>query len=101
MPAMSETQRLRSEAWSGLVDEVAPRATSVEEVVRENPTLARRTRDARASAKMARQSLAKVLVAVEATPRDPVELELVRAWSECLDDILALTERLCGVVAAA
>ena len=98
---MSETQRLRSEAWAGLVEEVAPRAASVEEVVRENPTLARRTCEARASAKMARQSLQKVLLAVEAKPKDSAQLQLVRAWSGCVDDILALTERLCGVVAAA
>jgi hypothetical protein len=98
---MSETQRLRSAAWAGLVEEVAPRAASVEELVRETPTLARRTREARASAKMARQSLAKVLLAVEAKPKDSAHLQMVRAWTGCVDDILALTERLCAVVAAA
>jgi hypothetical protein len=98
---MDETKRLRSQAWAGLVEEVAPRATTVAEVVQEHPSLARRTREARASAKMARQSLAKVLVAVEAKPKDSAQLQLVRAWSGCVDDILELTERLCGMVAAA
>jgi hypothetical protein len=101
MPAMDDARRLRSEAWAGLVEEVAPRTPSVAEVLREHPSLARRTRDARASAKMARQSLARVAVAVEAAPKDAVQLQLVRAWAGCLDDILALTERLCGIVAAA
>src|SRR5688572_13647260 len=98
---MDETKRLRSEAWAGLVDQVAPRSTTAAEVLREHPTVARRTREARASAKMARQTLAKVLVAIEGKPRDPTQLQLMRAWSGCVDDILALTERLCGIVAAA
>ena len=98
---MDETKRLRRDAWAGLVDQVAPRPTSSVEVLREHPTLARRTREARSSAKMARQSLARVRVAVEASPKDPVQLQMVRAWTGCIDDILAITERLCGLVAAA
>ena len=99
---MDEQKSLRSRAWSGLVDEVSTRPPAkAGELMKECPTLARRTREARVVAKMARQSLAKVLVAAEAKPTDPVQLQLVRAWSGCVDDILALTERLCGMVPAA
>ena len=98
---MDESKHLRSQAWAGLVDEVAPRSTTAAEVLRLHPTVARRSREARASAKMARQSLARVLVAIEAKPKSPDQLRLMRAWSGCVDDILAITERLCGLVAAA
>jgi hypothetical protein len=100
MPVMSEVRRARQEAWAGLVDELATPPPTMAEVLRERPALARRTREAGASARTARQALAKVLVAVEARPRDTAQLQLVRAWSGCVDEILALTERLCGVVAA-
>ena len=99
---MDERRRVRNEAWSGLVTEVATRPpASLPELLRDCPTLVRRSREAGASARLARQRLAKVLVAVEAQPRDEVQLQLVRAWSGCVDEILALTERLCGMVAAA
>jgi hypothetical protein len=100
MPAMDEGKRLRSEAWAGLVEQVAPRASAAE-VLQAHPTVAQSTRQTRASAKMARQSLTKVLVAVEAQPRDPAQLQILRTWASCIDDILALTDRLCGLVAAA
>ena len=100
MPAMDEGKRLRSEAWAGLVDQVAPRANAAE-FLRAHPTVAQRARQTRSSAKMARQSLTKVLTAVEARPRDATQLQMLRAWTSCIDDILALTDRLCGLVAAA
>ena len=98
---MDEQKRLRKEAWSGLVSEVVARPPTLGELARDCPTLVRRAREARTSATMARQSLARVLVAVEARPIDPVQLQMVRAWSGCVDDILALTDRLCGMVASA
>ena len=101
MPAMSEARRARQEAWAGLVDELATPPPTMADVLREHPALLSRTRDAGASAQTARQALAKVLKVVEAQPRDSAQLQLVRAWSGCVDEILALTERLCGVVAAA
>lgn len=97
---MDEAVKRRSDAWAGLVQEVAKRPTTLQELVRDCPTLVRRTREARASAKMARQALSKVVAAVEATPRDDAHMQLVRAWSGCVDEILQLTERLCAVAVA-
>jgi hypothetical protein len=101
MPAMGEVRRVRQEAWAGLVDELATPPPTMAEVLGERPALARCTREAHASAQTARQALANVRAAGAARPRDPAQLQLVRAWSGCVDDILVLTERLCGVVAAA
>jgi len=98
---MDEMGRRRSNAWAGLVEEVVARPKNLHELMSDCPTLVRRTREARASAKMARQALSKVMEAVEATPRDPVQQQLVKAWSGCVDEILLLTERLCAVAVAA
>ena len=100
MPAMSDLSPLRKQAWAGLVGEMTARRPTAATLLRDQPRLVSRTREARASAGAAREVLASVRRAVEANPRDPVQLQLVRAWASCVDDILALTERLCGTVAA-
>lgn len=97
---MEDVTRVRREAWSGLVDEVTARPATVDDlagVIRKNPSLLRRTREARASAGMARQALGRVTLALENRPiADPVQAQLVLAWTSCVNDILALTERLCS-----
>jgi hypothetical protein len=98
---MDETVRRRSQAWAGLVEEVAARPTTVQELMHDCPTLARRTREARASATMARQALAKVVATIELQPRDATHRQMLRAWSGCVDEILQLTERLCAMAKAA
>jgi hypothetical protein len=99
---MDDVARRRLEAWAGLVDEVVARPPTVGDValvLRNHPAVVRRTREARASAGMARQALVRVCRVLDERPRDPVQAELVRAWADCLDDILALTERLCSGLA--
>ena len=86
------------------MDEVVarpPTAGDVALVLRHRPVLVRRTREARASAGMARQTLVRVCRVLEERPRDPVQVQLVRAWADCIDDVLALTERLCSGLADA
>src|SRR5437867_8173614 len=98
MPAMDGVARLRREAWVGLVDEVVARPPTVGDValvLRNHPAAVRRTREARASAGMARQALVRVCRVLDERHSDPVQVELVRAWASCVDEILALTERLC------
>lgn len=102
MSAMDDAAALRRQAWAGLVDEVAarpPTAGDVALVLREHPTLARRTREAHASAGMARQALARMKSAPPLA--DPIQEQMLRAWTSCVDEILTLTERLCGGLAAA
>jgi hypothetical protein len=104
MPAMDDAARRRRDAWAGLVDEVVARPPTVGDVasvLRNHPLMVRRTREAGASAGAARQALVRVCRVLEERPGDPIQAQLLRAWADCLDDILALTERLCGVLADA
>jgi len=101
---MDDAARRRREAWAGLVDEVEARPPTVGDVafvLRNHPAMVRRTREARASAGMARQALVRVCRVLEERPHDPVQAQLVRAWADCVDEILALTERLCSGLADA
>ena len=59
------------------------------------------TGEARASADMARQALVRACQVLEERPCDPVQMQLIRAWADCVDEILTLTERLCGGLADA
>jgi hypothetical protein len=101
---MDDVARRRREAWAGLVDEVVtrpPTAGDVASVLRTHPAMVRRTREAGTSAGMARQALVRVCRVLEERPGDPLQTQLLRAWADCVDDILALTERLCSGLADA
>ncbi|TAK21786.1 MAG: hypothetical protein EPO26_13500 [Chloroflexota bacterium] len=98
--ARSDIEQRRASAWAGLVSEVArPELTVAEvaKVLRESPGLMRTFISTGNSVKLARASLASTRAALDGRPGDG---GTARAWADCLEEILSLTERLCQRVGA-